>query len=339
MFNSIKSILKHNDTVIILCVGLALLVGALSLFDNRGLNRIVVDALIYVILVVGLYIFVGNSGVLSFGHMGFMTIGAYASAWQTCCPNLKPYTMPGLPSFLLDQTYPVFPAAVVAGLLTAVVALVVGIALMRLSGFAASIGTFAFLIIINEVYSNWDSVTGGTSSIIGIPKYVTIWVALGWALLTIVVAFLYQRSRFGLALRTSRENAIAAQSAGVNIFNQRLLAFGISAFFVGIGGALYGSFLGVITPDVFYQKLPFFTIVMLVVGGINSLTGAVVGVVSLSFFTELLKEVERGVTLGDVEFALPGGAQEIGLGVIMLLILVFRKGGITKNQEIRWPWK
>jgi branched-chain amino acid transport system permease protein len=335
----ITRIISKYEPLLILCSGLFIIVLATELLDNNLLSRTVTSGLIRVVIVVGLYIFVGNSGIISFGHMGFMAIGAYAVAWQTCCPGLKPYTMPGLPELLLNNTLPNLPAGLAAGLLTAVIAFLVGIALMRLSGIAASIGTFAFLAIVNAVYSNWTSVTGGSSSISGIPIYVDIWNSLCWALVTITAAFIYQRSRYGLSLRASREDEIAAKSAGVNIFRQRLLAFSISAFFVGIGGVLYGGFLGILSPDAFYLNLTLITMAMLVVGGINSLSGAVVGVVVLSTFIEILLQIESGITIGARTLSVPPGMQEIGLGILMLLILIFRNGGITGNREIFWPRK
>jgi branched-chain amino acid transport system permease protein len=337
--NLITRLIIKYEPLLILCTGLFIIVLATEFIDNNLLSRTVTSCLIRVVIVVGLYIFVGNSGIVSFGHMGFMAIGAYAVAWQTCCPGLKPYTMPGLPELLLNNTLPNLPAGLAAGLLAAVIAFLVGIALMRLSGIAASIGTFAFLAIVNAVYSNWTSVTGGTSSISGIPLYVDIWNSLGWALVTIVAAFIYQRSRYGLSLRASREDEIAAKSAGVNIFRQRLLAFTISAFFVGIGGVLYSGFLGILSPDAFYLNLTLITMAMLVVGGINSLSGAVLGVVVLSAFIEILLQIESGIDLGGQTLSVPPGVQEIGLGILMLLILIFRNGGITGNREIAWPRK
>lgn len=337
--NLITRLIIKYEPLLILCTGLFIIVLATDFIDNNLLSRTVTSCLIRVVIVVGLYIFVGNSGIVSFGHMGFMAIGAYAVAWQTCCPGLKPYTMPGLPELLLNNTLPNLPAGLAAGLLAAVIAFLVGIALMRLSGIAASIGTFAFLAIVNAVYSNWTSVTGGTSSISGIPLYVDIWNSLGWALVTIVAAFIYQRSRYGLSLRASREDEIAAKSAGVNIFRQRLLAFTISAFFVGIGGVLYSGFLGILSPDAFYLNLTLITMAMLVVGGINSLSGAVLGVVVLSAFIEILLQIESGIDLGGQTLSVPPGVQEIGLGILMLLILIFRNGGITGNREIAWPRK
>ena len=324
---------------LVLSAGLLAIVALVSCFGDRGLERTVTEGLIRIVLVVALYIFVGNSGVLSFGHIGFTAIGAYAVAWQTCRPSLKALKLRGLPDALIDTTVPLFPAAIISGLLAALVGFLIGLVLMRLRGLAAAIGTFSFLAIVHIVYSNWESVTAGTSSIVGIPKYVDPWIALAWAVATIAAAQLYQISRYGLALRSSREDETAARSAGVDVLRQRLIAFALSAFFAGIGGVLYAHFIGALIINTFYLDLTFITIAMLVVGGMKSLTGAVAGVVVLSTLIELLRQLERGVDIGGAALSLPLGGQEIGLAIVMLLILLFRRGGLTQNKEMPWPWR
>jgi branched-chain amino acid transport system permease protein len=105
-----------------------------------------------------------------------------------------------------------------------------------------------------------------------------------------------------------------------------------------MGGALYGQFLGVLTVDIFYMGLTFVTLSMLVVGGIGSLFGAVLGVLVVTLIVEVLRAMEAGMSLGGVKLALPQGSQEIGLGVIMVLILLFRSSGLTKSREVPWPF-
>ncbi len=337
--NLFASALQRIWSPLVISFGLVMMAVIFSAIDDTALNWTVTEVLIRVVLVVGIYIFVGNSGILSFGHIGFAAIGAYAVAWQTCCPVFKPLRFPALPDLLLTTTVPLVPAAILAGLLAMVVGFILGSVIMRLTGLAASIATFSFLVIVNSTYGNWDSVTAGTSSVIGIPVYVNIWVALIWALLAIAVAHAYQVSRLGLVLRSSREDEVASRAMGVNVVRQRLIAFTISAFFAGIGGALYAHFLGTLAVNSFYLDLTLITVAMLVVGGMHSLTGAVVGVVVFSGLIEVLIQLEKGLELGGVAFSLPRGAQEIGLAVVMLLILIFRRGGITGNREVPWPFK
>jgi branched-chain amino acid transport system permease protein len=331
------SSLRLHSTPIALSLVLILIALVATVVQSSSFDRTVIDLLIRVVFVVGLYIFVGNSGVISFGHAAFMMIGAYATGWQDCCSTTKSFFMPGLPQFMLDTTVPPPIATFVSGLFAALFALLVGAAIMRLSGIGASIATFAMLVVVNVIYSNWDSVTAGTSTMTGIPAFTDRWVALLVAVIAIFVAYLYQISRFGLMLRTSREDEIAAKASGVDVIGQRLLAFVLSAFFAGLAGGLYAHFLGTISVNAFYLDLTFITLAMVVVGGMNSLSGAVIGVICITALVEILRHLERGIEIGSTSIALPGGAQEIGLGIALVLVLIFRQRGITGNQEITWP--
>ena len=335
--NSLREQLATHSTPIVLSGAVALIVLATAAVNSASLDRTVTEALVRIIFVVGLYVFVGSSGVISFGHVAFMAIGAYGAAWQDCCSLTKSFYMPALPKFMLETTVPPPLATVGSGVLAALFAATIGMAIVRLSGIGASIATFAVLAIINDVFSNWDSLTAGTSTIVGIPNYTNHWTGLMWVVIAIFAAHIYQISRFGLSLRVSREDEVAAQAAGVNVVRQRLIAFIISAFFVGISGALYAQFLSTISVDAFYLEVTFITLAMLVVGGMNSLSGAVVGVVAISFLIEVLRQLERGFHLGSLTISVPAGTQEIGLGVALLLILIFRQSGITGNREISWP--
>jgi len=325
---------RHQAPVwLIAMLGLIALVSLLSTDDT--LNVTLTEMFIRVIVVVGLYVFIGNSGIISFGQIGFMCIGAYAAAWATAEPSFKQIMLQGLPGFLQENQYPFLVAMAGALALPALVALCLGIAIMRLSGTAASIATFAFLMIVNSVYSNWDSVTAGVSSIIGIPTVVGPWTAYAFAIAAVLVAYLFQISRFGLMLRASRDDDVAARASAVHIVRMRLIAFVVSAALVGVGGGLYAQFLGILTVDPFYLNLSFITIAMLVVGGMSSLTGAVTGVIVVTAIIELLRFFERGITVSGTLFSLPQGSQEIGLGIVMALILIYRPNGVSAGRELR----
>ncbi|MDP6591111.1 MAG: branched-chain amino acid ABC transporter permease [Rhodospirillales bacterium] len=321
--------------LVVLSVGLLIIVVIIDLSGDIILAQTLIEGLVRVVIVAALYLFIGNSGIISFGHIGFMMIGAYATAWQTCCPYTRDMFMPGLPTYLLNNTHHFIPAILLAGLLAAVVALITGYAIMRLSGIAASIGTFALMMVFYSVYLRWSTWTSGASSVIGLPTTTTVWVGYVYAVIAITAAFLYSRSRWGLALRSSRDDEVAARAAGVNVFGQRLLAFVVSAFFCGMAGGLFGHFLGMLTVDSFHLKMTFITLSMLVLGGMQSLTGAVVGVVVLTVVIDVLRRLETGV--GD--FSIPTSSAEVFVGVVIILILIFRQSGITGNAEVYWPFK
>jgi len=328
-------LIRYFWPLVVLCVGLLIIVAIVDASGDIILAQTLVEGLVRIVIVAALYLFIGNSGIISFGHIGFVMVGAYATAWQTCCPYTREMFMPGLPSYLLNNSHHFIPAILLGGILAALVALISGIAIMRMSGIAASIGTFAFMMVLYSAYLRWSTWTSGASSVIGLPTTTTPWVGYVYAVVALAGAFLYSRSKFGLALRSSRDDEVAAKAAGVNVFGQRLLAFVVSAFFCGMAGGLFGHFLGMLTVDSFYLGMTFITLSMLVVGGMQSLSGAVVGVVILSIVIDVLRRLETGI--GGV--TIPTSSAEVGVGLILLIILIFRRTGITGNQEIYWPFK
>jgi len=295
------------------------------------------EALVYMVMVIALYAFIGNSGIISFGHVTFAMIGAYASAWQTCCAGMRGVFMPGLPDWLLRVNMPTTPATLLAALLAAAFAALIGVAITRLGAFAAPIGLLSLLFVIKTIYENWTSVTAGQSSIVGLPLDVDIWTALLWVFAAIVVAQLYARSPSGLRLRASREDEAAARASGVTIWKERLIAFVLSAFLFAVGGGLFGHFLGTLAVSEFWLDMTFLTLAMLVVGGMRSLTGAVVGTLVVSAVRELLRAFERGIDIGGLDIHAPEGTQEIWLAVILLVILIFRPQGLVGDRELGRP--
>jgi branched-chain amino acid transport system permease protein len=322
-------------------VALIAIVVAIALFASFAptvLQRRATQGLINLIAVVGLYVFVGNSGVLSFGNVAFMAVGAYVSALLTMKAAAKSVFLPDLPATIAHAEWPTILGALAGGGAAAVLAFFIGWPLMRLSGVSASIATFAVLVIAYIVLGNWTAVTGGQSSLMGLPAYVDLWTALGWAVAAIVIAFIYQETRSALLLRASREDEAAAQASGVNVVRHRLIAFVISAFLSGIAGVLLAHFLGIVRVENFYLDLTFLIVAMLIIGGRGSLTGAVAGAVVIAVLTELLRQIEIGVPIGNVTLAAPPGVGDVILALIMLLIILFRPNGIAGGRELTWPF-
>jgi branched-chain amino acid transport system permease protein len=337
-----RSILAQtiSTPVILTCILVAVALAAWG-FGSGPFNQTVIEIFIRIVMVVGLYIFIGNSGVISFGHIGFACLGAYMTAWLTALPAIKKKYV-GLPDFVLTSKLHYGFGLVAALIFAGICAYVAAKVLMRLSGIAASIATFAVLALIIQVYSNWTSVTGAQMSFVGIPIIRSIWPYFICAIISVAVAYAHSISRSGLALRSARDEATAAAASGVDITRERVIAFTLSGAMMGLGGAMFAHSVGVVTPDTFYLALTFTTLSMLVVGGMNSLSGAVLGVVALSIIIQLLRWLEKSVALGGATLSIPLGLQEIGLGVVMIVILMFRPTGLTRNQELvwkHWPFK
>ena len=298
---------------------------------------VVVVAMINLTLVVGLYVFVGNSGVFSFGSIGFASIGAYTGGLLVIPVDQKTILQPDLPRFIAEAHFGSIGATLMGGVVAALVAAVFAIPLMRLSGIAAGLATFAMLVIIRTVANSWTEVTNGAAGLSGLPVTTSKNAALVWALIAIVAGFVFQSTGLGLRLRGSREDDIAARSLGVGVRMERRAAWVVHGFIMGIGGALYGQYLGSFNASFFYLALTFTTLAMLVVGGMKSLSGAVIGSLTISFIAELLHRVEQGADVGPLHIPARPGLREIGLAIIMLAILILRPRGLTNGHELPWP--
>jgi branched-chain amino acid transport system permease protein len=318
---------------VVLCgiVALSTMLGTLS---GPRLDRATGTALIMLLVVVGLKIFIGDAGVFSFGHIAFMGIGAYTTAIVTMSPGQRSFQLPDLPGSLATLQLSGIEAALLSGVVAAVVASIVGIPMLRLSGLTASLATVAVLIVFRSLFQNVEMFTRGSSGLIidaATPSIVTL---LLWACFAILVALVFRQSRIGLRLAASREDEIAARALGVRVWSERGIAFALSAFVVGVAGSLFAQYFGSINPDSFFITLTFTTIAMLVVGGLTSVSGAVVGTLVISVALELLRTVERGVSIGGWEVPSRSGLSEVGLALVLLVVLLTRPSGLTSGREL-----
>lgn len=311
-----------------LVAAVALLGGTMS----RSTEIYFISALVSVSMVVALYVFVGNSGVLSFGHVSFVAVGAWAAGVLSVPSQEKPAFMPYLFGFLRDRTVGNVPSLVIAGLVGGAFALLVGLALMRLSGLAAGIATFAVLEITNNILRYYEKVGPGLNTFSSVPETTDLRQAAIGALVVIGAAFAYQRSRFGRQLRATREDPAAARSVGVSIYRQRLLAFTLSGFLAGIAGGLYVHFLP-INADSVSLELTFITLAMLVIGGVTSLWGAVIGALAVSGLDSVLANAENGIEVLGQAVDLPSGTRIVVVSALMAIVLVVRPGGLTGGRE------
>jgi branched-chain amino acid transport system permease protein len=328
-------------SALLLCVPLVLLALLVSAAGSPVLERTVLTGLLNLVIVVALVVFCGNSGILSFGHVSFVLLGAYTSGLLTMPLALKLSLFEGPPGFLTwvyEGQWGLVPGLAAAALLCAVVGAVVAVPIARLTGVQAGAATLALFVIVQNVITETESVTRGTSTLIGVPPLTTLTVATVAALGTILVALAYRASPWGMRLRAAREDANAARAAGVHVERERRIAFVLSAAIAGLAGGLYASFLGSFSPTAFALPLTFLTIAMLVVGGMGSVSGAVAGVAFVTAVSELLRRVEVD-GLGPIPGGKVPGLTEIVISLIIIATLVLRPQGIVGERELgerRW---
>lgn len=319
-------------------LGGLLLLGLYLVIERGGnayLQRLSVLFLINLMLVVSLNLFTGFTGVFSLGHIGFMALGAYTSAILTLPVTAKAANLPDLPAPLASVALPFLPALLLGGLFAALVAGLIGIPILRLSGHFVAVATLGFLIITRVVLINAEAFTRGTRTFAGVPPYTTLsWAAL-WAALNVYIAWRLKHSTLGLQILAARDDPWGAQGVGVAIGRVRLIAFGISAFFTGVAGGLWAHFLTAFSPNAFYFSKTFEIIVMMIVGGMGSITGSIVGMLLVMSVTELLRNLEPGVTVGTFSIGPLYGLSQIGLAVLLIFLTAFRRQGLLGDREFR----
>jgi branched-chain amino acid transport system permease protein len=297
-------------------------------------------ALVNLIVVVGLWVFVGNSGVLSFGHIAFVAVGGWTMSLLTLDPTIKNNVLPALFPSVQDASASPVVALILGALIGGVLAFFSGLVLMKLNGLEAGIATFALLQVVVQVLTYWDKIGPKSGqSMVGIPTSFDLPAVMAIAMIVIVVAWLYRHSTSARLLRASRDDMAAAPASGINVFRHRVIAFAVSGALAGVGGALWAQTNRVVQASQFNLDFTFLTIAMLVIGGMLSLWGAVVGTIVISTLTHFLGILEGGVDLGEVTVSIPSGSRLIVLGLSLILILILRPGGITNGREAVWPFE
>ena len=315
---------------VILVAATALVAGAFSRAHQLEFE----NALVMTAIVVALYVFIGNSGVISFGHVSFVAVGIYLGGILTVDPETKTFTMPGLFPFLRHTHIGIVPSLALAAAAGGAYGLAVGLPLMRLSGLPAGIATFAVLGITANVLYYWQKVGPTAQTLSDIPE-AGRWTLAVATIIAVALAYAYQRSRFGRMLRATREDPAAARAAGISVYRQRLIAFTLSGALAGLAGGLYVHQLGLIAPDLTYLDLTFVTLAMLVFGGVASLWGAVLGGLAISALNSFLGDAENTVHIG-FRLTLPTGTRLVTIGAVMALVIILRPSGLTGGREFGW---
>lgn len=254
--------------------------------------------LIYALCGLSLMALAGYTGLVSLGHAAFLGIGAYAHVF-----------------FLQDLHLPWLLSALLAAALSAGAGIVVGLPALRMTGIYLTIATLAFALIVQEVFTRWETVTGGLKGkAVARPVVFGVSFASDAAFYFLCLAFVIGglwltanllRSPTGRAWVAIRDSEIAAQSMGVNLAAYKTLAFAYSAGLMGLGGALFAHHVGFLAPDIFSVLLSIQFLLMVVVGGLGSLHGAVYGAI----FVALLP-----VAISQARDVVPGWAgQAVGL--------------------------
>lgn len=326
-------------TIIFLIVAVAAIVIFNFTLDSYKLKILMLCG-IYVILGLSMNLINGFTGLFSLGHAGFMAVGAYVSALLTMSPELKEtifYAAPVNP--FIKMIHAPFPVALlIGGIITAIIAFLIGAPVLRLNDDYLAIATLGFSEIIRVILTNIQSITNGSLGLKGITRYTNIWWCWGIAVATIFFMVWLIKGMYGKAFKAIREDEIAAEAMGINLFKHKIMSFVIGAFFAGIGGGLLGHLIGTIDPNMFKFVLTFNIVLIVVLGGIGSITGTVIAASAVTILMEVLRFIESPISLGFIQIPGIPGMRMVIFSLMLMIVILFYPKGLMGRNEFSWDY-
>ena len=301
---------------------------------------------IYALVAVSMNLLNGFTGLFSLGQAGFMAIGAYTFAIFTIPIQDRAgvYYLYGVADWLANIQLIIPAALILAGLVAALLAALIGAPVLRLKSDYFAIATLGFSEIVRIVVASspMNSITNGSLGLKKIPGfsacltgYYTPFIVsfIGIAIIALVI-----RSSYGKAFKAIREDEIAAEAMGINLAKHKQMSFIISSFFAGIGGALLAMYLGAITSTTFPIMLTYNILLIVVIGGIGSITGSIIAAFLITAAKEWwlrFLDVETFIGTFQVPF-LKTGFRMVVFSVILMVVVLFFRQGIMGTKEFTW---
>jgi len=296
---------------------------------------------IYAVVAVSMNLLTGFTGLFSLGQAGFMAIGAYVVAILTIPVENRAsvYYVDGISPAIANLSCPFWLALILAGVVAAGIAALIGIPVLRLKSDYLAIATLGFSEIIRAVISapQLNQITNGSYGLKNIPGFPNLFVAFGLCALCILVMVLLINSSYGRAFKALREDEIAAQAMGLNLFRYKQLAFVISSFFTGVGGGLLAMFMRSIDSKTFSITLTYDILLIVVLGGIGSVTGSVLGAFLVTAGREWLRFFDSPLTIGGFQVPLfRSGFRMVVFSILLMVVVLFYSRGIMGSNEFSW---
>ena len=325
------------------------------------LMKVIEKGSIYALVAVSMNLLNGFTGLFSLGQAGFMLIGAYAYAifsipkdqhaavyqyfdgglFQFSIPDILMNALGGEGSLggVIGEYMGIFILIIFAGALTGLIAYLIGIPVLRLKSDYLAIATLGFAEILRAIFQ-WDTtgpVTNGSNILREFTTYSTALFPIIFSGVCIGLIVLLINSTYGRAFKAIRDDEIAAEAMGVNLFKHKELAFVISSFFAGVGGALLAMFQNSATASTFTTNMTYEILLIVVIGGIGSITGSIIGSFIFIGLNEwLLRGLDQGQWLGIQSSLMRAGFRKVVFAILIMLVVLFFAKGIMGTREFSW---
>lgn len=314
----------------------------LNTTGSSMLRSVLQLSLIYALVAVSMNLLNGITGLFSLGQAGFMAIGAYTYAVLTIPIDKKSivYYLYGCADGLSNFQLPLLIGLILAGLMAAVFAFIIGAPVLRLKSDYFAIATLGFAEIVRIVVASspLNHITNGSLGLNNIPGYNSLLFTFVVVVICISVMVLLVNSSYGRAFKAIREDEIAAETMGINLASHKQQAFMFSSFFAGIGGALLAMFLGAISATTFQVGMTYNILLIVVIGGMGSITGSILAAFLVTFAKEWwLRFLDTTILIGSFQVPLlRTGFRMVVFSIILMAVVIFWRKGIMGKNEFSW---
>ena len=323
----------------------AVLLGLLLYIDNSDLKSSMLSAVlqkgaIYALVAVSMNLLNGFTGLFSLGQAGFMLLGAYTYAVFTIPVEQRIKVYQSFEGGLIQFQMPMLLAILLAGLVAALFAMLIGAPVLRLKSDYLAIATLGFAEIIRAVIQ-WDTlgpITNGSNLLRKFAKYDSILFPFIIAGICILLVVLLINSTYGRAFKAIREDEIAAEAMGINLLKHKMIAFCTSSFFAGVGGALLAMFQSSVQAKFFNTNMTYEILLIVVIGGIGSITGSILGSFLYVACSEWwLRFLDNEVFIGSFKVPLLGnGFRMVVFSIVIMVVVLFYRKGLMGSREFSW---
>ena len=291
---------------------------------------------IYALVAVSMNLLNGFTGLFSLGQAGFMLLGAYTYAIFTIPVSARAQVYQYFDGGAIQFTIPVFAALILAGLVAALFAYLIGLPVLHLKSDYLAIATLGFAEILRAIFQ-WDKlgvITNGSNLLRKYPvfKTTTFYFAVSGICIALIVLLI--NSTYGRAFKAIRDDEVAAEAMGINLAHHKRMAFVISSFFAGISGALLAMFQTTIQASQFKSAMTYEILLIVVIGGIGSVTGSCISsflfIACSEWWLRFLDNANLNFT--SVQILRPGFRKVVFSVVIMLIVLFYQKGIMGEHE-------
>ncbi len=316
--------------------------------------RIVRISVIYALIGVSMNLVNGFTGVFSLGQAGFMAIGAYTVGVLTIPLASRPnvYYLVPISEKIQDLVMPFGVALIIGGIFAAIFAALIGTPVLRLKSDYLAIATLGFSEIVRAIIANnqmWP-ITNGSLGLKSIPTFPSLFIPVIISTVGIAFMVLLIKSSYGRAFKAIREDEVAAEAMGINLFKHKGLSFIISAFFAGVGGGLLAAHLTAIDSNQFKIMVTYELLLIIVLGGLGSVTGTVISSFMICSGKELLRWFDLPHSIGTWKIPIfRPGLRMVIFSLLLMTVVLFWRRGLMGRREFswdgiynflrKWPWR